>query len=71
MKPVPDTLRLRALLDDLQRELGISIECGQLTVNFNQSRCASVDVQHHARVTPIEDRNPLTAPTAPRRFAHT
>jgi hypothetical protein len=65
------TLRLRTLIDDLQRELGVKIDCGQLTLNFNQSLCASVDVHQHARVTPVDDRKPLTGRTPERSFAST
>lgn len=41
---------VRRLVSELQHALGISIACGQITLNLNQSEVDSVDVRQKVRV---------------------
>ena len=41
---------IRRLVTELQHALGISIACGQITLNLNQSEVDSVDVRQKVRV---------------------
>lgn len=42
-------LDLRWLVGELQKKLGVSVECGSLTLNFNQGEFQTYDVKGHYR----------------------
>jgi hypothetical protein len=43
---------VRRLVKELQQALGVSVACGQVTLNINQGDVDSVDVRTKVRVPP-------------------